>query len=426
MSRLIPKGKIGGSIVALAGSTAAAQVITACSMPIVTRLYSPAEIGVISLFIAFFGFWSALLSWRYESALLLAVNDSESHLIFRMGTSCIILMSFLSAPLLFILVSERVLGFGLVPLWGILVGIPIFLGYGLFMMYRSWGLRGGLVRDISKATVARSASNAIVRVALGIFGGGIMGLFVAEVAGAWGATVAIRRSIHKRYSNSHPLITWQAMKKVAARYAKFPIYEMPSVAVDQLTMALPLPIIAELHGASAAGWFGLARLLVAIPNAQIGRAVADVFQMELARYIRDGQHQAAYLLFFRILRKLSLFGLLPFTGMVILGPLLVPWIFGRTWAEMGVITAFIAPWMYAALVVSSLSRVLSVLERQEYKLIYDILALVLIVIAYVISRQWALNLNLTVALLSIVNIISYVIYLLVIFHVISKYLKVER
>lgn len=66
----------------LASGTAIAQIITAASMPIVTRLYTPEMIGVISVFLSFFNFWLVLLSWRYESALLVSQNEEESHHVF--------------------------------------------------------------------------------------------------------------------------------------------------------------------------------------------------------------------------------------------------------------------------------------------------------------------------------------------------------
>jgi O-antigen/teichoic acid export membrane protein len=425
LSAILPKGRVSRGVVALASGTMVAQLVTVCAMPIVTRLYTPAEIGVISLFIAFFGFWSPLLSLRYESALLVATDDLESHYVFKVGAGCVILMSLLSAPIFYALIKKDMFGFGLMPTWTALAGVLIFLGFGSFMMYRSWGLRGGFIKDISKATIARSVSNALVRIIFGFFGAGILGLFAAEIAGAWGATGALRRSIKKRYSENRPMTDWVSLKKVAKRYAKFAKYEMPSVAVNQLALVLPVPIVAALYGASAAGWFGLAKMLVAVPNAQLGRAVADVFQMELARYIREGNHLAAYQLFFKLLRKLGLFGLLPLAGVILFAPLVVPWVFGKPWAEMGIISAYIAPWLYASLVVTSLSRLLSVLERQEYKLIYDISGVLLVVAIYLISRRFGLSLDLTVILLSTAGVLSYLIYLMILIHIVRKDLRLD-
>ena len=425
ISRLIPKGKIGRSIVTLAGGTAAAQIVTVAALPVIARLYTPAEIGVIALFTAFSGFWSTLLSWRYEWALLNARDDQDSYLLFRICIGFVLIMSVLSVPILYILIQGKILGFDLLPDWSPLVGLPIFIGLGIFMVYRMWGLRSGLVRPISKATIAQSASNAIIQVILGFIGGGIPGLFAARFVSAWTGVGALHRAIRKRYSASRSAIHWQVLKTVITRYSKFPKYELSSTVLDQLAMTIPVPMIASLYGVQAAGWFGVARSLVAIPNTQIGSAVADIFHMEFSRRVREGEFTAARRLFYQLLGKLSLFGLLPLAGAMILGPWLVPWVFGKPWTEMGVVAGCIAPWLYVALVVSSLSRLLSVLEHQEYKLIYDISALSLMLIVYGVAREWSFGLIQTVLFLSGANMISYGIYILVLLHAISRSTKMH-
>lgn len=423
--RFVPRSRLSRGVFVLAGSTVFAQAITALSMPVVTRLYSPAQIGVISVFLAFFGFWSAILSLRYESAVLIARSDAESHNIFRVGILCVGCMSIFSAPVLLMLIHYGAFGFDLLPFWAAFAAAPILFGFGLFMMLRAWGLRGGFVRDISRATVTRAAANGATRIIFGVFGAGVPGLFAAEVAGAWGAVGALAKTVRRSYAASTPAVNWPDIFSAARRYAKFATYEMPSVALDQLALTLPVPIIASLFGAQSAGWFGLARILVAIPNAQVGRAVADVFQMELAEKVRANELSRARQLFYGLLWRLALFGLLPLIAIMIGGPLVVPWIFGRAWAEMGVIAACIAPWLYSALIVGSLSRVFSVLQRQEYKLIYDITALTLTAMVYLISRSEALDLTKTVVLLSSSNVIAYAVYIIVLIRIVEKDLKVR-
>src|SRR6185437_1033679 len=130
-----------------------------------------------------------------------------------------------------------------------------------------------------------SASNALIRVALGLLGGGVPALFAAELLGAWGGASALHRAGLGRFATGSR--SWRSLKEVMIRYSRFVKYELPSVAIDNIASAIPVPMLASLYGAQAAGWFGMARLLVAIPNAQVGRAVGDTFQMELARSVRE-------------------------------------------------------------------------------------------------------------------------------------------
>jgi O-antigen/teichoic acid export membrane protein len=420
----VPKGRVARGIATLASGTAAAQGITICAMPVITRLYTPAQIGVISIFIAFFSFWGATLSLRYEYALLIADNDTESHYVHRLAVALVIVMSLFGLPLLLVLHRTRTLGFGLLPEWASLVVVPILLGYGLFMVYRSWALRAGMVRAITKATISRSVANAGVSVALGLAGGGVLALFAAQIAGAWGALISLARTVGRRYSPGKPhRIAGSDLLRVARKFVKFSTFETPSAWVNQLVLALPLPMIASLQGATAAGWFGLARTMVGIPNSQIGNAVADVFQMELANAVVVGDVQRARGLFYKLMRKLALVGLLPLIGTLVLGPWLVPRVFGHEWSDAGYAAAAIAPWLYAALVVSPLSRTLSVIQAQEYKLIYDISALAFLVMAFMAGKIWHFTFLGLVLGISAAGFLGYVVYAILIVAVVEFRLR---
>lgn len=407
----LPQGRVARRILTLASGTAMAQVIAICSMPVVTRLYDPAQLGLISLFIAFFGFWSPTLSLRYEYALLIAENDFESHIVHRLGILLVVITSILALPLLWWLRHTNTLGFGLLPDWSPLVAVPIFLGAGTFMVYRSWALRAGAVSLITKATVVRAAASAAMRIILGAFGGGVPALFAAQLTASCAATLKLARSVGRKFAPSKPQsVSVRELLVVGRKYVKFAVLETPSTWMDQLGAALPVTMAASLFGAAAAGWFGLARTIVGIPNAQIGAAVADVFQMEIAGAVIAGDAPRARTLFFKLMRKLAIVGLLPLLAVVTLCPLLTPWLFGHAWEEAGYVAAIIAPWLYAAFVVSPLSRVLSVLQVQEYKLVYDISSVIFLSTAFFVVKSLNLEFMDFVAAVSLAAFSGYVIY----------------
>lgn len=412
--KLIPKNRIGKSLVVLLSGTAAAQAITALSMPIVTRLYTPEMIGVVSIYLSFFNFWLTLLTWRYESALLIAEDEEESHHIFRLGALLTFITSLLAIPVLGGLQSVDVLGFNVLPFWAPLVAFFSLLGYGWFMLYRSWLLRLRETRVISISSIARSGSNAGIRLLTGALSFGAYGLFLAEIIGSWAALGAVRKKTTNLVSITKPKWSKRKIRNVAVKYKKFAQFELPSVVIDQLAIALPLPIIGMLYGPKAAGWFGLARLLYAIPNSQIGKTAGDVFQMEFGSYVRENNLVKGEKLFYKFSLGLALVGLAPLVIAIYAAPLLVPYIFGEEWENMGNIVALMAPWMFMALVVGSMSRALSVLQKQQWKLLYDISTLLVVIILFFISKDLGLELMDFVSYLSIGMSVTYVVYFIVI------------
>jgi len=411
----LPKGRIARGILTLASGTALSQAITICTTPIITRLYTPAQFGVLSLFLAFFGFWSATLSLRYEYALLIAKNDAESHIVHYFAVIVVVAMCVLGLPILWGLRHTGVLGFYLLPAWSTLVAVLILLGHGIFMVYRLWALRAGAIKQITRASIARSSANAVTRIVLGMLGGGVAGLFVAEFVGAWSAMLELMHKVRAHFIPSRPLrFTRAEIFSVAKRYMKFATLETPSTWVNQLTLTLPVPMIASLHGGSAAGWFGLARMIGAIPNAQIGRAIGDIFTAELAAAVRTGERARAYSLFRKTLGKLTLLGIAPFVLLGVFSPILAPIILGRDWAEVGWIIAAITPWLYMELIVGPMTGLLFVLQAQEYKLLYDLLSLTTIAGAYFIAQRYNLTLINLIYAIAVARIFSYMIHLTVI------------
>lgn len=424
LGRLKPKSLIYRRILMLSGGTALAQLIGIFTLPFVTRIYTPAEIGTVSLFISFFGFWVTNIALRYEQALMIATDDAESHVVQRLATIFVFLMSLLGVPVLWLLQQNHVLEFQLLPVWAPLIAFPILLGYGLFMVYRSWALRGGLVSQISQASIVRAGAIAGTKLGLGSFGGGVVALFAAELAGALSSMHRLMQATKLHFAASKPqTIGYTQLRLAGLKYAKFPMLDSPSAWLDALAMMLPLPMVASLYGAEAAGWFGLARLVLSLPNAQIGAAVADVFHMSLAEAVRDKDPQRARSVFYMLLKKLGLIGLVPLGVSLAVLPWAFPIVFGQSWSPAGDIAASLAPWLYAAFVISPVSRALPVLQAQEWKLFYDAAALSLLIGCYFLAAPLALSLVDFCLLVSLAQALGYLVYALVLYLLVESRLQ---
>lgn len=422
--RGLTRSPFGQKLALLVGGTALAQLLSIGVLPLVTRLYSPREFGIIAIFLSFFGYWASNLSLRYDQAIVIAVDDSESHIIQRIATMNVVIMSIAGALILCLMQRSNLLDYGILPDWAPVASAFIFLFFGLFSIYRSWALRAGFIRQISQASLYRSSVNALSRVALGLAGWGVLGLFVAELLSAIASVPHLYQLTANHYANNKPVHSDALIfVETAKKYSKFALIDAPSTWVDALAFSLPVPIVAFLYGPESAGFFALARTLVAAPNSQIGAAVADLFQAELAKAIHLGDFLHARRLFRKLLKKLILIGLLPLLLFEILAPWLMPVVFGPKWVEAGKIVTVISPWFYVALVISPLSRATSVLQTQEVKLIYDLLSLALIIAISFYAKVAHLNLLSFLVLLSAFKILEYVVFGFLLERLMAKYLS---
>lgn len=411
INRLMPRHSFVRKVGILASGTAVAQIITICVMPIVTRIYSPEQLGTITLFLSFFFWWASTLSFRYENALLIAENDGESHDLYHLALVLVGITSFVGLPVLWFLRKNGVFEFNLLPDWSLIIVSPMLLGYGIFTTTRAWALRARLISDITRSNIIRAIVNSGVRILLGLVGWGVLGLFVAELVAAYASVVRLCMITSRYFSVSKPAkISYDRIKKVARKYYKFPILEAPATWLDALTLVLPVPMIAALYGPTEAGWFALARMIVGAPNSQIGAAVADVFQMEMANAVQNRDAAYAYQLFYMLIRKMALLGLVPLIAIVSLAPWVMSMIFGSEWAESGYVSALIAPWFYVALIVIPLSRTFSVLQVQEYKFITDGLSLAMLAVVFLLGKLHEPSFLQFIGLMAFGNILSTVVY----------------
>ena len=74
---LLPKGRLWRAIAVLVTGTALGQLIVLAASPLVTRLYTPADFGVLGVFSAFLGILGIAVTLRYELAIPLAEDDAS-------------------------------------------------------------------------------------------------------------------------------------------------------------------------------------------------------------------------------------------------------------------------------------------------------------------------------------------------------------
>ena len=71
------KSIAGGAGLLMLG-TVISQAIVIISSPVLTRLYSPEEFGVLAVYVSFFAFLTIVISLRFELAIPLSRSTSEA------------------------------------------------------------------------------------------------------------------------------------------------------------------------------------------------------------------------------------------------------------------------------------------------------------------------------------------------------------
>jgi len=372
-------------VVRLGGGTAVGQLIVMLVTPILTRLYTPYEMGLFSLFLAFIGFVWVGTGLRYEMAVVSADNDQEAGLLTCASILSSVPVAVLFGLALWVMIRLDVVSYGRLPYWSVPLAVFLLIVTQLLTSLRYWHVRRSEFSTIGKVLIAQGIGRAVVPVMAGVASLGWIGLLLGETAG--------------RLLGVHRMLTGvclpfsaiargggRSLHQVCRKYWKFPLVSLPSSLLDGLALAIPFPIISRLFGIEKAGLFFLVMRLGTLPASFISASVSDVFHARVSNEYRANADGVRHIVI-DTSKTLLRIGLLAYTPVVFLSPLLFGWAFGRPWAPAGWTMTILAPLALASLVVSPLSRLLLVANRQGIKLIVDVLFLCLPAAGMVICRH---------------------------------------
>lgn len=415
----LTRSRFTQNVAVLGGGTALAQCILVLASPLLTRLYLPADMGLMGLYVAYFGFVTVAASLRYETAIVSAPDRQQAAYLTLISMALALPSSLVCAGVLYLLIRTSVLGFGHLPWFTAFFVIPSVLLTGMFAALRYWYVREESLVTVSRALVIQNSARSILQVGLGELRWGWLGLIGGDILGRGAGIGRMFRRVWPVISSEVFPLKWKKIAEVLRSYRKFPVYSLPSALIDALAMSLPLPLIAGLYGTEPAGHFSLVLRVLSLPLALVGTSVGDAFHGRMATHVREEPNGSARF-FYRTARGLFLLGVGPAVLLVVFGEDIFRLVFGQDWTLSGKLATAMAPWTLAQLVVSPLSRVVYVLQGQELKLVYDVVSLSLTVIAVLVCHALGFTVFHTVVWLSLVNVLANGLYFVLLARIVER------
>lgn len=407
------------AVALLAGGTAAGQLIVILASPFLTRLYTPEEIGLFGLFTGFTAVATVALTLRYETAIPAPRKEATADRLMALSLLLVLPVAVVASLGLHGLIRYDLLGFGALPWYTPFVAFAALVLLGAYGVVRYALLRESRFQPLAQVSLVQNGTRAGSQILLGALSFSLPGLLVGEVLGRAAGLGRMVRATWPRLKRAVRRVKGPRLRETAWEHRKYPLFALPSSLVDNLAVYLPIPLIATSYGVAAAGFFALTQRVLSLPLALVGASVADAFHSRAARYAREEPHRVEEF-FFRVAGGLLLVGALPALALALFGEPLFTLAFGASWATAGTLATVMAPWVLAILVVSPLSRIVLVLQGQELKLAYDVLALLVNGTVLVLSHAAGFSLVEAVTLLSVANVAVYGVYFLILWRTVKR------
>jgi O-antigen/teichoic acid export membrane protein len=398
------KSKFISNFIILLLGTGIASAIPIIVLPVLTRLWSPNDVGIFAVYIGVVGILSVLSAGRLDMAVIIEkkINDAKGILIIGLVLSFIFIL--LLYLVIFILDQVSPIFKFSVEGWHYLIPIGVFL-HNSYSMMISWHNRNKNYKLISQGRVIQSTSISFAQIFTGLVTKFNFGLIFSDLAGRLLSIILIikRTEIFKiKISN----INYIALLK---RYKKFPLIEVPASFVNVLSHQLPIIILPLIFSPAIAGLYFLAIKVSVAPSYLLGTALLEVFKNKAQDdFRRTGSCRP---IFIKIGLTLFSIAIVPAILLVFFAPTLFFFVFGPQWLEAGEYVQILAPLALIQFVCSPLSYVLIFREKLSLDLISQAVFLILVIIALFIAAELK-SIIATIWLLMISGVIFYLITLL--------------
>lgn len=357
------------------------QLLTIAASPILTRLYSPEQMGVLAIYIAITSILTVVLSLRYETAIALPESNKEALALVRLSLYIVFIVSWIVGLLAIYNRHYIAEYFNMPELSNYLFLLPISgILLGSFMVLRVWCIRAHAFSLVGKARIKQVISSLIIQIFASPLGA--IGLIGGQIANQGAGTLSLAKEALR-----HPemrQITFADMKKMLIRYKDFPLLFTWSSLLNRISQQFPILFFASMFGPAAAGIYALANRTLKAPSAAVNSAINSVFLTAAAEANHQAELKPLIIETHKYLCSVTVPALLLIS---LFSPQLFSIVFGDQWAIAGDYARWMTLLIYCTIVITPFMGLFAVLERQGIGLVFQIfLFLIRLFVLYIGSK----------------------------------------
>lgn len=382
-----------------------AQVLPILLTPLLTRIYSPEEFGIFSVYYTVVALVSMISSGRYCLAILLPKKDQTAKKLLFLSWALTLLTSSVFGVILFFfgerffsLLNAEVLKSYI----GLIITNILLLGFSEGAYY--YGLRRKAYKILSLNVILQSTTVVIFRLVLGYFVSTEYGLLLAFLAEYLVSVILLVYRL-KIYKFDYKSLS-RKLRDIAFRYIRFPKYSLFADILSMGSNLSPNLFVNGLFGSVASGHYSMSDRILGSPIWFITSAVGDVFKQEAAEQFRV--KGSAYKLFVKTARTMFLLGIIPFTLIFLFVPYIIPFLLGDGWEPVGQFIRLFSIMYFAKFVVTPVTFIVYIVDKQSYNILFQGLRFGSIVVAFVLG-YYLESLYATFIVWSVLTSISYLV-----------------
>lgn len=377
------------NVLKLVSGSVASQILAILLVPLITRIYSPDDLGVFQLFVSVSGILVIFSTFSYQFAIMLPKTEEDSANVVSLCSILVTVISLLTAVIVIIFPDEIEHILNAPGISDYLIYLPVIVFFnGLFFVQNYWLSRKIRFGIIAGSRVLNTLSTKVFQLAtpiwsvispLGLIAGYTIGYGLADLLMLKGAKEDIK--VFKK-------VSIKRMKELAIQYKNFPLFSSWSTLANTISPQVPTFLLAYFYSTSVVGYYSLANQVVNMPMGLIGTAIQQVFFQKISEVKNGNEKGDMKIIVSEVYKKLILIGIFPMILLLILGEEIFTFAFGEGWHVSGTYVKILVPWIFLVFLSSPISTLYSVFEKQKVWLTFSMILLVSRVVALAIGGRY--------------------------------------
>ena len=382
MYKFIKKSDFISKIILLVSGTLIAQSISYLLSPVISRLYTPEEMSYLTLLIRISSFFAVISTGRFEIAFPLPKRDEHAFSLYKFTASLTFLVVIISIFIVYLFDYFDFQQFYIKP---ILYFIPISI---LLVSFNSqgvnWAIRQKDFKSINASKILQSTMNSVLCVFLGWYSFGVNGLIIAFLFSLLLSNIPFFKSFLQTYSRLKFYRYKRNKYIILKEYIGFPKVNLPHVLMDLTKDVFIAFYLIFLFDKEILGLYDFSYRMLRLPIILLGVSISQVLFKKSVDLIND--KKSIYPIVRKTILMLFLLSIVPFGILFLYGSDIFGFIFGENWREAGRFSEIMSPWLMMNFIVSPVSQIPTVLNKQKTFFILSFISTLLLVCVFLLNQ----------------------------------------
>jgi lipopolysaccharide exporter len=401
------------NVLAVFTSSSIAQVLPIITAPILTRIYTPNDYGVLGILMSIVGLFSVFATMGYSNAIITAENEEETDKLVGLCIKTTILCTCISSVLILFFKNRIANLYNIIGNENILLLIPILIFFnGFATIFGLLATRYQLFKMLSINRVISAVLSAIVSIALGLIFKSLLGLIVGFlISQFFGSIILYYRLKQVQKLPSFLQYTRIKTKQIAKQFQNFPKYVLPSDFINTISNQIPIFALSSyaILPQVAVGFYNMSNRILGLPIGLISNSIGDVFKQRAASdYNEFGTCKP---IFVKTFKALLLSSLLPFAVLIFFGADIFAFAFGEKWRGAGHYSQILGVMFFFKFIVSPLTYVFYIAQKQKEDFLLHLLFILVGFLSLYIGLNHYNSISLSLWLFSLSYTFIYLVYL---------------